>query len=316
MQNVDFSKLRNKKIAITGSKGFIAKNILEVLESANINKKNITEINSSNCDYFNLDKLYKKLKNIDYVIHLSSATGGIKFTKEKLTYQYYTSLIKDLNVFEASAKAGVKKLITLGNLHAYPEDVKVPISENQLHNGLPAKTHLGIGWVKRNLSILSEIYSRQVKSKFIILYSANTYGPYDSTDLNYGHIIPALIIKCLKNKNFKLFGSLNAIREFIYAQDIAKIILLSLIKIDKSCYFNVGSSEKILMSDLLNMIIKKTEFSKKITYKNTFNDKTKRYSDNLISKNIFKNYSYTFLDEGLEKTIDWYRSNINRSNIK
>ena len=310
MKNIDFSKLRNKRIAITGSKGFIAKNILEVLEGAYINKKNIIKINSSNCDYFNLNELYKKFKNIDYVIHLSSATGGIKFTKEKLTYQYYTSLIKDLNVFEASAKAGVKKLITLGNLHAYPEDVKVPISEDQLHNGLPAKTHLGIGWVKRNLSILSEIYSRQVKSKFIILYSANAYGPHDSTDLNYGHIIPALIIKCLKNKNFKLFGSLNAIREFIYAQDIAKIILLSLVKINKSCYFNVGSSEKILMSDLLNMIIKKTKFKKKISYKKTFNDKTKRYCDNLISRNIFKNYSYTFLDEGLEKTIDWYRSNI------
>ena len=309
MKNIDFSNLRNKKIAITGSRGFIAKNILEVLESANINKKNITEINSSNCDYFNLDKLRKKFKNIDYVIHLSSATGGIKFAKEKSTYQYYTSLIKDLNVFEASAKAGVKKLITLGNLHAYPEYVKVPISENQLHNGLPAKTHLGIGWVKRNLSILSEIYSRQVRSKFIILYSANTYGPYDSIDLNYGHVIPTLIIKCLKNKNFKLFGSLNAVREFIYVQDIAKIILLSLIKIDKSCYFNVGSSEKISMSNLLNMIIKKTEFRKKISYENTLKDKTKRYCDNLISRNIFRNYPYTFLDEGLDKTIDWYRSN-------
>lgn len=310
MQNIDFSKLRNKKIAITGSKGFVAKNVLEVLESANINKKNIIEINSSNCDYFNLDKLLKKFKNIDYVIHLSSATGGIKFAKEKLTYQYYTSLIKDLNVFEASAKAGVKKLITLGNLHAYPENVKVPISENQLHSGLPASTHLGIGWVKRNLSILSEIYSRQVKSKFLIIYSANTYGPYDSTDVNYGHVIPALIIKCLKNKNFKLFGSLNAIREFIYVKDLAKIILLSLIKIDKSCYFNVGSSEKILMSDLLNMIVKKTKFSKKISYKKIFNDKTKRYCDNLISRDIFKGYSYTLLDEGLQKTIDWYRSNI------
>ena len=92
---------------------------------------------------------------------------------------------------------------------------------------------------------MGKIFSKNnTYTKFITLYSANCYGPGDTLDLNYGHIIPKVIIQCLKNKNFDLFGSLNAIREFIYVKDLVKIIILSLIKVNKSVYFNVGSGEQ------------------------------------------------------------------------
>jgi len=58
------------------------------------------------------------------VIHLSSATGGIKYTKENMANQLYLTMMKDLNVFQASKICKVKKLITLGNFHAYPSNLK------------------------------------------------------------------------------------------------------------------------------------------------------------------------------------------------
>ena len=301
-------KLENKKIAVTGSHGFISKHLIQELKSLKIKKLKINEINSKNLNYFNYKNLEKKLKSVDYVVHLSSATGGIKYTKENMSEQFYITMTKDLNVFKAAEKNKVKKLITLGNLHAYPKNINGKLTENKIYGDLPFPGHLGIGWSKRNLSVMGKIFSKNnTNTNFITLYSANCYGPGDTLDLNYGHIIPKVIIQCLKNKNFELFGSLNAVREFIYVKDLVKIIILSLIKVNKTVYFNVGSGEAIKISKLVNLIKKKTSFKKKIINKNKIIDKSKRVCGN---KNLEKylNYKIMFnMNMGLSETISWYK---------
>ena len=229
--------------------------MIQEIKSLKVSKLKIKELNSNNVNYFNYKNLEKKLKSIDYVIHLSSATGGIKYTKENMSEQFYVTMMKDLNVFKAAEKNKVKKLVTLGNLHAYPKNINGKLTENKIYGDLPFPGHLGIGWSKRNLSVMGEIFSKNNKNtNFITLYSANCYGPGDTLDLNYGHIIPKLIIQCLKNKNFNLFGSLNAVREFIYVKDLVNIIILSLIRINKTSFFNIGSGEKVKISKLVNII--------------------------------------------------------------
>ena len=71
-------KFTNKKVAVTGSSGFIAKHLIQKLRSLKINKLKIISINSSNTNYFDLKSIEKKLISVDFVVHLSSATGGIK----------------------------------------------------------------------------------------------------------------------------------------------------------------------------------------------------------------------------------------------
>ena len=301
-------KLKNKKIAVTGSNGFISKHLIEELKSLKIINLKIKELNSKNVNYFNYKNLEKKLRSIDYVIHLSSATGGIKYTKENMSEQFYITTMKDLNIFKASKKNKVKKVITLGNLHAYPKNINGKLLENKIYGDLPFPGHLGIGWSKRNLSVMGKIFSNNDSgTNFITLYSANCYGPGDTLDLNYGHIIPKVIIQCLKNKNFELFGSLNAVREFIYVKDLIKIIILSLIKVNKTVHFNVGSGEAIKISKLVNLIKKKTCFKKKIVNKNKIIDKSKRICG---SKNVEKYLNYKILfnmNSGLNETISWYK---------
>ena len=301
-------KLENKKIAVTGSNGFISKHLIEELKSLKIKNFKIKEINSKNTNYFNYKNLERSLKSIDYVIHLSSATGGIKYTKENMSEQFYITMIKDLNIFRAAKKNKVKKLITIGNLHAYPNNIIGKLSENKMYGQLPFPAHLGIGWSKRNLSVMGKIFSKNNNyTKFIIIYSANCYGPGDTLDLNYGHIIPKLIIQCLKNKNFELFGSLNAVREFIYVKDLTKIIILSLIKVKKSSYFNVGSGESIKISSLVKLIKKKTSFTKKIFKQSSIVDNSKRVCGNVNLKKML-NYKIMYkLSNGLEETIAWYK---------
>ena len=151
-------KLNNKIIAVTGSNGFISKHIIQELKSLKIKNLKIKALNSQNTNYFDLKNLNSKLKSVDIVFHLSSATGGIKYTKENMSDQFYITMSKDLNIFQSAKINNVKKLITLGNLHAYPRNINKALKENNLHGKLPFAGHLGIGWSKRNLSVMGEIF--------------------------------------------------------------------------------------------------------------------------------------------------------------
>ena len=305
------SKIRNYKIAITGSNGFIASHLIAYLQVIGVQKKSLLLINSKTTDY-SLKNLIIKFSKIDLVIHLSSATGGIKYTKDNMATQLYTTMTKDLNVFQAAKICKVKKVLTLGNFHAYPSQLKKNINEEYLFNGLPAPTHLGIGWSKRNLAVLSNVFSRNSNTKFIILYSANAYGPGDSLDLNYGHIIPSFIIKCLKNKKIKLFGGSNAIREFVYVKDLIFIILNSLIKIKESCHINVGSNEKIKIKDLIKLISQLTSFKKKVIFQNKIKDQSIRFSDKERFNKIVNYKNKYNLESGLKETILWYKKKLKK----
>lgn len=305
------NKIRNYKIAITGSNGFIASHLISYLQIIGVQKKSLLLINSKTTDY-SLKNLIIKFSKIDLVIHLSSATGGIKYTKDNMATQLYTTMTKDLNVFQAAKICKVKKVLTLGNFHAYPSQLKKNINEEYLFNGLPASTHLGIGWSKRNLAVLSSVFSRNSNTKFIVLYSANAYGPGDSLDLNYGHIIPSFIIKCLKNKNIKLFGGSNAIREFVYVKDLIFIILNSLIKIKESCHINVGSKEKIKIKDLIILISQLTNFKKKVIFQNKIKDQSIRFADKERFNKIVNYKNKYNLESGLKETILWYKKKLKK----
>ncbi len=301
---------KNKKIAITGSKGFIASHVIDQLKKYKV--KNLKLLNSKNTNYQSVSNIVKRLKGCDYLIHLSSATGGINYSKNNKSYQFYNSLIKDLNLFEAVRISKIKKIVTLSNLHAYPSKIKGALKEKNIFDGLPNKVHLPSGWPKRTLPVMTEIYGNSKTTNYIVLISANTYGPRDSTDIKFSHIIPSTIMKCLRNKDLIFMGGKNSQREFIYVKDLANIILQSLFKINKSCYFNVGTNRKIKIFDLVNKIKNITENKRKLIFSNKIKDNSVRISDTRIMRQKL-NYKIKYsMDHGLIETIDWYKNNIKK----
>ena len=87
---------------------------------------------------------------------------------------------------------------------------------------------------------------------------------------------------------------------------------MALIKINKSCYLNVGSDEKIRIKDLINLIANLSNFNKKIIFQNKIKDISKRYA----YKNEFKrllNYKNEYnLKTGLMETIKWYKKKLKK----
>jgi nucleoside-diphosphate-sugar epimerase len=303
--------LKNKKIAITGSTGFVAKNVIRILKDYNLTNKKIILLNKKNTDY-SLKSLKKKLKNVNLIIHLSSATGGIGYTAKFPASQFYIALKKDINIFEASKDKKISRLVSLANLHVYSKKINGLLKKDQVFFDMPPEIFLGIGWVKRTLLVLSKLYRKQYNFDSKILISANTYGVgEDLHDIENSHIIPSTIYKLSKYKKISFFGGKSAVREFINVKDLSFIILLALITREKQSFITVGSGEKISIGKLIEKISKIMTFKGKVNFLNKIKDNTQRFCGSKDVEQILNYKPIYKLDIGLRETITWMKKRKN-----
>ena len=98
-----------------------------------------------------------------------------------------------------------------------------------LHNGPPHFSNDAYAYAKRLLEIQCKAYREQYSDNFVCVIPTNIYGPYDNFNLTDAHVIPSLIHKFWlakkESKPFVIAGSGKPLRQFIYSEDLAKLIL-------------------------------------------------------------------------------------------
>jgi GDP-L-fucose synthase len=141
----------------------------------------------------------------------------------------------------------------------------------------------------------------------------NLYGPGDNFDLQTSHVIPALIRKCLEAKErgdseIEVWGTGEVSREFLYVADAAEGILLAAERYNDSEPVNLGVGREILIKDLVRLIAELTGFRGTIRFDPAKPDgQPRRCLDSSRAEREFGFKAKTSLEEGLKKTIDWYR---------
>ena len=309
-------KKNRKTFLVTGGTGFIGSNICQLLVDANHNvkifdnnsrgsiskiKKIKRKIKFIRGDIRNKESLKKALKNTDAVIHLAYING---------TKYFYSNpvLILDiaikgiLNIIEACIKNRVKELYLASSSEVYQTPHKIPTDELE-----PLKIpdifnpRYSYGGGKILTELMGVHYGKKYFKKLIIFRPHNVYGPDMGTD----HVIPEFIkrFKTLKKKKFKIQGTGNEIRSFIYIEDFIEAFKLVLKKGKHLNIYNIGTSEKIKIKDLaykLSRILKK-----KIILKKTALAKggTKKRIPNINKIKRFGFKPKFNLDKGLRKIL-------------
>jgi GDP-L-fucose synthase len=306
-----------KKVLVTGGAGFIGSYVVKnLIESRGVEEKNIIVPRSEECDLRQLENCKRAVRGCDVVIHLAAVTGGIGFSRAYPAAQYYDSSLIDLNMVESACQEGVKKFVAIGNLFAYASDVPIPIREESLFDGLPTDAHRGVGWLKRNLALLADLYYRQYKMPMVVVYSANAYGMYDSLDPEHAHVIPATIMKCFREKELVVWGDGTPTRDFLFAEDIAEGLLLAAEKLDPPNYVNIGSGNEISVRELIDLITRHSGFAGKVVY-----DTEKSGGDARRCASIDKAIRLMgfepriSMEEGIKQTIEWYKTKISYSRM-
>ena len=310
-------KKNKKTFLVTGGTGFIGSNICKLLVKKNYNVKvfdnnfrgNVSKIKEIKTklkfikgDIRNKELLNKSLKNTDAVIHLAYVNGTKHFYSKPV-------LILDIaikgmiNVIDACIKNKVKELYLASSSEVYQTPIKIPTDETESLK-IPDifNPRYSYGGGKILTELMGVHYGKQYFKKLIIFRPHNVYGK----NMGNEHVIPEFInrFKSLRGKSFKIQGSGNETRSFIYIEDFVQAFDLILTKGKHLNIYNIGTSEKIKIKDLAfklakiykkKVLLKKTALAKGGT-KIRLHDITK-----IKSLGFRKKFS---LDKGLKETLD------------
>lgn len=316
MKNNGFS-IKEKNILVTGGAGFLGTYVVDLLKQKQ--PKKIFIPRSKDLDLRKLEVCKEVVKGIDLVIHLAANVGGIGYNKENPGALFYDNLTMGVHLMEEARKAGVKKLVGIGTICQYPKYATVPFREDDLWSGYPEETNAPYGLAKKMLLVQSQAYRQQYGFNAIHLMPVNLYGPGDNFNPQSSHVIPSLIKKFVDAKNrgdefVVIWGTGNPTREFLYVTDAAEAIVLAAERYDKPEPVNIGSSFEISIKELAGLIKEITGFNGRLIWDKTKPDgQPRRKLDTSKAEKEFGFRSKVNFEEGLKKTIEWYKANFKSS---
>ena len=307
--------LKNKRITVTGGKGFLGSHLLKKLKDygcRHITIADLPEYNLTNIT--DIRRMYEETKP-QIVIHLAAKVGGIGFNQEKPAELFYDNLIMGTQLLHEAYLRNIEKFVALGTICAYPKFTPVPFKEEDIWNGYPEETNAPYGLAKKMMLVQSQAYRQQYGFNSIFLLPVNLYGPGDNFDPRSSHVIPALIKKCFDaidnhSDTLEVWGTGAATREFFYVEDAAEAICMATNAYNKSEPINIGAGFEISIKELTELIAKLTGFQGKITWDKYKPDgQPRRMLDTTKALKEFMFTAKTNLTTGLIKTIDWYKEN-------
>src|SRR5688572_6183684 len=193
------------------------------------------------------------------VIVAAARVGGILANDRFPADFLYQNLEIQNNVIHGAYLAGVKKLLFLGSSCIYPKLAPQPLKEEYLLTGPLEPTNEWYAVAKIAGIKLCQAYRRQFNCDFISAMPTNMYGPNDNYDLQNSHVLPALIRKFHEAKVARAprvicWGTGKPLREFLYADDLARACIFLLEQYSEPQFITVGCGSDLSIKQLAEMI--------------------------------------------------------------
>lgn len=303
------------KILLTGASGMVGKNILESSKSLDHQFLTPTSKELDLLDYASVHN-YIKEHNPELVIHAAGKVGGIQANIAEPVSFLIENLDMGRNIIMAAFNNGVLNFMNLGSSCMYPKNAKNPLSEDLILKGELEPTNEGYAIAKVMTTRLCEYIMKEgTDLNFKTIIPCNLYGRHDKFGVKNSHMIPAVIKKISEaveqgDKEISIWGDGLARREFMFAEDLADFVFYA---IDNFSQMPANINVGLGMDYSINEYYK--EIAKVIGFRGEFvHDLTKPIGmrQKLIDDTKLKEFGWehkTTLQEGLQKTFEYYKNN-------
>jgi len=291
---------------ITGGKGLVGSQFNDSYIKLSRNNVDFTDRGSTIA-------LFKKLMP-ETVIHTAAKVGGLYSNMQNPAGYFEQNVSINSNILQACKATGVKKMVAFLSTCIFPDAVEYPLTEDKIHLGPPHPSNYGYAYAKRMQEVAIRVHNQQYGTHYFCVVPTNIYGIYDNFSLTDGHVIPALIHKVFlarENKTgLKVPGDGSALRQFIFAKDVADIVNKLLEQYTATSPIIISSPTEISIKQLLDMIIELMHYKGRVEWQtNLPNGQHRKPGDISKLMGILPNLQFTPFFEGLRQTILWFEAN-------
>jgi GDP-L-fucose synthase len=229
--------MKRTRILITGGNGLVGRN---VLEHPRIDNFEVLAPRSHELDLCNYEMILGYLQQYkpDVVLHAAGKVGGIQANVRDPVGFLLDNLDMGRNIVWAARQAGVMRLMNLGSSCMYPRNHSDPLREEMVLTGELEPTNEGYALAKVITARLCDYISRtSPEFSYKTIIPCNLFGRHDKFGAESSHLVPAIIRKihhaiAQGERNVEIWGDGNARREFMYAGDLADMLVCALERFD------------------------------------------------------------------------------------
>lgn len=313
-----------KTMLICGATGFIGRNVLEYFYKKN--EYNIRAVYHNRpaidsipvewvyADLNNVDDVKRVFQNVDIVMQFAATTSGAGDIVGRPYIHVTDNAVMNSLILRQCYESQIEHFVFPSCTVMY-QPSETALKESDFDgNKLLLPNYFGVGNTKIYIEKMCEFFSRLGKTKHTVLRHSNIYGQYDKYDLKRSHVFGATVTKIMTNKNgiLEIWGSGEERRDLLHVDDLMNFLDLAL-KNQKSSFelYNVGLGKDISINELVEKMINISGKEIQITHnlsKPTI--KTSLFLNCEKAKNELGWVPTIDLEEGIQKTISWYKENI------
>ena len=249
------------------------------------------------------------------VIDAAARVGGIMANSTYPADFLSENLRIQVNLMDAAAEFGCRRLLFLGSSCIYPKFAEQPIREDSLLTGALEPTNDAYAIAKISGILQVQALRRQYGLAYISAMPTNLYGPSDNFDLQSSHVMPAMIRRFHEAKesgaeSVTLWGTGSPRREFLHVDDLAQACLFLLENYDSPETINVGVGEDISVRELAELTASIVGFEGRLDWDDSKPDGTPRKLLDVSRINALGWQAKIQLADGIETTYGWYLENL------
>lgn len=315
------------KILITGGSGLVGQNLTNrLIEQGykhiriNLHKRKVREEHNGleylHYDLETHDGCLAATKDIDVVFHCAASTSNAVDTIDNPLSHVTPNVAMNNFLIDSAWRNNVKHYIFISSNTVYPPKGDDPVVETDFLFNEPYPVYFPVGWMKRYAEVQCELYSKYLprKMKCTVIRPANLYGPHDKYDLNKCHVTPATIRKVADKMNpIPIWGDGSELRDLLYVDDFTESLQIVMEnETEDFQVYNVGSNTVFSVLDVLETMKKIADHNAPIEFikgKPSMIPTRKIDSFKIYNKLGWK--STTSLEEGLQKSYEWYLKHTN-----
>ena len=314
---------KNTNVLVAGGAGFVGVNLITRLLDLGANvtatlHRRDPVLDDARIRYIRGDLRISEncataVAGIDYVFMCAANTSGAAVMAKTPLAHLTPNVLMNISMLDAAYQAGVQKFLFISSNTVYPL-TDFAVKEDDVTNEFYEKYFI-VAWMKRFTEIVCEMYATKIAKPMnvCVVRPANIYGEFDDFEWETSHVIPALIRKIVeRHAPLEVWGDGNDLKEFIYVQDFIDGMLLAMEKVGGFDPVNIATGYPCTVKDVLNVLLKVDNFSGADTVFDASKPAMipKRLIDISKANRLLGFDPKVSLEEGLKKTVTWYRSTL------